>query len=60
MENSIVVEKSIEILDVRFNKVIYEVQVVDGEIGSMFRADNFEIEKEEREALENYIYSSLK
>ena len=60
MENSIVVEKSIEILDVRFNKVIYEVQVVDGEIDSIFRADNFEIEKEEREALENYIYSSLK
>ena len=60
MKNSIVVEKSIEILDVRFNKVIYEVQVVDGEIDSIFRADNFEIEKEEREALENYIYSSLK
>ena len=60
MENSIVLEKSIEILDVRFNKVIYEVQVVDGEIGRIFRADNFEIGEEEREALEDYVYSSLK
>ena len=45
MENSIVLEKSIEILDVRFNEVIYEVQVVDGEIGRIFIYDNFEIEK---------------
>ena len=60
MENSIVLEKSIEILDVRFNRVIYEVQVVDGEIGRIFRADNFQIEEEEREALEDYVYSSLK
>jgi hypothetical protein len=60
MKNSIALESSINVYDVVFNEVQYEVQTTDGEISGMFRVDGFEIEKEEREAIRDFVYNSQK
>ena len=58
MKNSIALESSINVYDVVFDGVRYEVQTTGGEISGMFRVDGFEIEKEEREAVRDFVYEN--
>lgn len=58
MKDSIRLERSINIYDVEFNQVQYEVQVTGGMIDGIFRSDGKEIEREEREHLRDFIYEN--
>lgn len=58
MEDSIRLERSINIYDVEFNQVQYEVQLTGGMIDGIFRSDGKEIGREEREHLRDFIYKN--
>ena len=58
MENSIRLEMVIRIYDVDFNEVQYEIQIIDGMIGGIFRSDGKEIGREERGDLKDFIYEN--
>jgi hypothetical protein len=58
MENWIDLERTINIYNVMFNEVMYEVQVVSGNIDGIFRSDGLEMSREEREGLRDFIYKN--
>ena len=58
MENWIDLERTINIYNVMFNEVMYEVQVVSGNIDGIFRSDGSEMSREEREGLRDFIYKN--
>lgn len=58
MENSIRLESTINIYDVEFNEVQYEVQITDNEISAIFRADGEYLDGIERENLREFVYKN--
>lgn len=58
MKNSIRLKSSINIYDVEFNEVQYEVQVTDNVISAMYRADDKYIDGVEREDLRDFVYKN--
>jgi hypothetical protein len=58
MKNSVVLESSVNVYDVMFEGVRYEVEMVNGDISGMFRVDGFEMEGGEREAVRDFVYEN--
>jgi hypothetical protein len=59
MENWFDLEKTIKIFNVMFDKVLYEVQIIERNIESVYRSDGREMSVKEFEGVRDFIYEDL-